>query len=252
VCLGAGITSTTGFPVKTVVENRRLVLDKDGVIGTDRAVVDGEILSTDDFEKSKSTSSYAYLEGVAGYVFLEKADVAAEKYTETHQIPYTGGGDNKPIEPIAYEKPKRFFKLTVEHGANPKGATYAYATLPYATEEETELYAKSGEVEVISNTTECQAVRKKSIGFTSYVFYKAGTCEEMSVSEPCIVTLRDGDGEREISVCDPTMKLEKLEIKVNKDLHSIKSDDRASYCGGTVSVDMHRSVGRPIRITFAI
>ena len=251
VCLGADITSTTGFPVKTVVENRRLVTDTDGVIGTDKTVLDGEVLSTEDFDITVQNARYAYLEGTAGYVFLDDANIGAEKYTETYQTPYPGGTDGAYTR-IDYEKPKRFFKITVEHGANPKGATYAYATLPYASEKETEAYVKSGAVEVISNTTKCQAIRKKSIGFTSYVFYSAGACEDIEVSEPCIVTVRDRNGEREISVCDPTMKLEKIKINVNNNLHLVKKDERVSYSDGIVSVDMTHSVGRPNRITFAV
>ena len=153
---------------------------------------------------------------------------------------------------IDYEKPKRFFKLTVEHGVNPKDATYAYVTLPYATEEGTAAYAKCPEVEIISNTAQCQALRKKSIGFASYIFYTAGACEDIEVSEPCIVTIKDNAGKREISVCDPTMKLEKITVKVTKDLQFVKADDKVSYDAQMLKIDLVRSVGRPYRAVFLI
>ena len=251
VCLGAGITSTTGFPVKTVVENRRLLKDSDGKIGIDKTTLGGEVLSPLDFDITVQNPKYAYLEGTAGYVFLDGANIGAEKYTETYQTPYPGGADGGYTR-VDYEKPKRFFKLTVEHGINPTKQTYAYVTLPYASELDTAAYAKCPEVEIIANTEQCQAIRKKSIGFTSYIFYKAGACEEISVSEPCIVTVRDKGGEREISVCDPTMKLEKIEINVNKSLRFVKADNKVKYSDGVISVDMTRSVGRPFHATFEI
>lgn len=250
VCLGSGITSTTGFPVKTVVENRNLLINSEDTLGIDRTSVDGKALPTEDFETVFDGASYAYLENVAGYVLLDGGKLSVEKYTETHQRPYPFGGRAGLYELKEYETPKRFFKLCVEHGENPVGATYAYATVPYATEEELAEYAALQEVEIISNTPDCQAVRKRSIGISSYVFYKAGACEEIEVSEPCIIMISEEGNEYKLSVCDPTQKLEGITVKVNRSLQFVSADDKMRFENGALRVNMTHSVGRPYTARF--
>lgn len=250
VCLGVGITSTTGFPVKTVVENRNLVISDEQTIGKERTAVNGKTLQTEDFEEILLDSpKYASLEGVGGYVFLEGTAASVEKYTVTEFYNYQ---DGKIISTKKHPTPKRFFKLCIEHGKNPKDATYAYATIPYATDAELSEYAEHPEIEIISNTTECQAVRKNSIGISSYIFYKAGACEEISVSEPCIVMVSEENGEYRIRVCDPTMKLEKIKLRINRDL-KLKSSDSAVLVAGTeLDINVTHSVGRPFSAIFNI
>ncbi len=254
VCLGAGITSTTGYPVKTVVEDRTLVINDGAIRGTDRTALDGTVLSVSDFEETLfDAPSYASLEGVGGYVFLEDSRVSAEKFTLAEFI--GPSKDGKVLSMNQHKEPKRFFKLCIEHGENPKDASYAYATVPYATDAELSEYAAHPEVEIISNTSTVQALRKKSIGISSYIFYQAGSCEEITVSEPCIVSVFVSDGEYKISVCDPTMKLEKLSVKVNKCLHLLDADGAVTVTsedGIRLDVDTVRSVGRPYSAKFKI
>ena len=84
VCLGAGISCTTGYPVKTVVEDRPLKVNDGDCTGTDRTAIDTVLLPVSDFEEVTFDSPrFASLEGVGGYVFLEGATVSAEKFTET-------------------------------------------------------------------------------------------------------------------------------------------------------------------------
>ena len=250
VCLGAGITSTTGFPVKTVVENRNLVISDEQTIGKERTAVNGTALQTEDFEEVLLDSpKYASLEGVGGYVFLEGATASAEKYTVAEYHKYQ---DGKIVSTEKHPTPKRYFKLCIEHGKNPKDATYAYATIPYATDAELSEYAEYPEIEIISNTTECQAVRKNSIGISSYIFYQAGACEEISVSEPCIVMVSEENGEYKIRVCDPTMKLEKIKVKINRKLKPKYADDAISLSGTEFDINTTHSVGRPYTAIFDI
>ncbi len=254
VCLGAGITSTTGYPVKTVVEDRSLVVNDGEIRGTDRTAVDGTVLSVSDFEETLfDRPRFVSLEGVGGYVFLEEAHVSAEKFTLTEFI--SSAKDGKVLEMKKHGEPKRFFKLCIEHGENPNGASYAYATVPYATDAELSEYAEHPEVEIISNTSALQALRKRSIGISSYVFYQAGACEEIAVSEPCIVTVYESENEYKISVCDPTMKLENIKITVAKALKLERADDAVKVtCGANAELDVNvtHSVGRPYTADFKL
>ncbi len=253
VCLGAGITSTTSFPVKTVVEDRNLVMSEAGVIGTDRTAVNGVGLTVSDFDELLfESASYASLENVGSYVFLEKADISLEKFTLESYNSYKEGG---AVVPGKHKIPKRFFKLCIEHGENPKSASYAYAVLPYAVDSSAAAYAEAPEVQIISNTQKCQALRKETVGFSSYIFYSRGACEEIEVSEPCIVTVMQRDDEYKISVCDPTQKLENITLKIGRAL-SLKeacaeADIKLAECT-EISVNTKHSVGRPYSAVFKI
>ncbi len=124
---------------------------------------------------------------------------------------------------------------------------------PYAKDEELREYAASRQVEIISNTSECQALRKSSLGLSSYVFYKGGSCEYITIDAPCILNVFEWDNKCRISVCDPTHKLDKISIKINKPLHLLAFDDKISVKQGEmveISVDMTGSVGRPYRAIF--
>ena len=136
---------------------------------------------------------------------------------------------------------------------DPSEDTYAYATVPYATDSELAAYADAPEVEIISNTEDCQALRKSSIGYASFVFYNAGACEDIEVSEPCIVNLYESNGILELSVCDPTMKLDSITVTVRRRLALKDSDLKVSVSEGentVISVDSTRSVGRPYSARF--
>lgn len=253
VCLGAGITSTTGYPVKTVVEDRNLIIRDKDTAGADRTAVDGGELPRCDFaERVFDGVHYASLEGVGGYVFLENASVSAEKFSLSDYNTYAEGGI---VTPRKHAEPKRFFKLCIEHGKNPKNASYAYAIIPYADDGVLKAYSQAPEVEIISNTSECQAVRKRAIGISSYIFYSAGTCEDITVSEPCIVTLHEHGGAVEVYVCEPTTKLTQLKVTVNRAMELTFANDRTEVfaVGGRteLTVDVTHSVGRPYVSSFS-
>lgn len=115
--------------------------------------------------------------------------------------------------------------VMINHGKNPKDATYAYAVLPYASEEKTTLYAKTPEVEIVSNTPVCQAVRKPSLGVTGIIFYEAGECCGIKVDTACLVTFMEKDGEFKIKVAEPTNKVDAVTVEISKRL-ALKSADR--------------------------
>ncbi len=253
VCLGAGITSTTGFSVKTVVEDRVLAMSEADIIGTDRTAIDGVVLPISDFDEIEfESSSYASLEGVGGYVFLEKSKICAEKFSVASYNSYKEGG---AVVKCEHKHSKRFFKLTIEHGENPTNASYAYALLPYASDAELEKYAASPEIEIVSNTAECQAVRKEGLGIASYIFYSRGACGEIETSDPCIVAVTESGGEYKIRVCDPTQKLPSISLKINKKLSCLKCPREINVSCGEYTemlINTDHSVGRPYEAVFKI
>ncbi len=211
--LGAGITSTTGYPVKTVVENRALVKKDENGSGREKTATNlGEFSESDFPQTTVSGVRWANIEDTVGYVFLEPAVLSVEKYSLTGGASYTEGGKSAPI---TYDPPRRFFNISIEHGANPKDASYAYMVLPYADEEKLAQFAENPDVRIISNTAALQAIAYDKAKTCMYIFYEVGACDGIRVSAPCMISVEEMDGMRRLSVCEPTQKLPEIIIRVS-------------------------------------
>ena len=193
--------------VNTTIEHRRIVREDEfsQYLSTDEGIVE---LDKAPFEKRITNAKWANMQGHAGYVLLENASTLLRRYN----CEATG---NQP-----------YFEFRIEHGKNPQNASYAYAVIPYATNEQLEEYYKNPDVEIISNTAELQAVREKTLGISSYVFHKAGECEFISVSAPCIVMLSEKNGEIEICINDPSHELKDGVVIIDKPLAAYEIGER--------------------------
>ena len=80
------------------------------------------------------------------------------------------------------------FKLWFDHGKSPDSASYQYIVVPGVSEQElTETSGNNRGIEIISNTSEVQAVRNSKLGIAQIAFYKA---TEVKVSDG--LTIQDG------------------------------------------------------------
>ena len=191
VCLGAGINSTMDSPVHTTVEHKRIVTDELGIY------IDGEgKMPAEGFEKRYTGAKWALMDGHAGYAFPWGGEITARRYTSD-----TANGQD-------------FFRLGIEHGANPTDATYAYAILPYASEEKLKEYASAPDVQVLANSVKVQAVHEKTLNMKCYAFHAAAEVAGVTVDAPCLVTLTRNT----LSVSDPTRELERLTVIVAGEL----------------------------------
>ena len=176
------------------------------------------------------------MEGHAGYVFLGESKAYVQRY-----VCDEAGGQS-------------FFEIRCEHGKNPENQTYAYAILPYATSERLDEYVKSPDVEILSNTNEIQAVREKTLGISSYVFYGAGKCGEISTDSPAIIMVGERDGEVEFALTDPTHELTAAEVAIDRELEVIEKNRKMQISaeGGktVIKVDLELANGRPFRAKF--
>ena len=235
VLLGAGITSTMNSPVYTIPAHRRIVNDE-RYSQSVKCKGKLDVLPKSPFEKRYKDPDYLLFEGHAGFVFLDKTDLYVSRYNYTTNV----------------EQP--YLELRVEHGANPTDATYAYAVIPYATEEILERYAKTPDVCVISNTNTLQAVKEATTGICGMVFYEAGECEGVKVDTGAIVMLKESDGCLEFSICDPTQELTELSAEIKMPLELVSADDKVSVSvsdsGVSVRVDCAGSMSAPFRAKF--
>lgn len=183
VALGAGINSTDGRAIETVIENRNLHAG-------------GAALNTG--------PNWAHLDGTAGYVLLSAGSIQSkrEKRSGTWRSINTGGdtaGDT-------VTQTKEYVTLWLNHGASPSNAQYAYATLPGADQATTQSWATTKPVEVLANAPNVQAVRHNAAGVTMANFFSPGAAGDLSADGPCSVVLfKDGTSLR-IAISDPSRK----------------------------------------------
>ncbi len=253
VCLGTDIRSTMNADVNTIVEHRRLPPTANDSSGIPSIYLNGSPLSAEPYELVCSEPHTVNLDGFAGFWFPEGRELSLTKYnckSAENRDHYTVS------DPEAGKHPdgKLFFEMHLKHGKNPNGESYAYVILPYTTDEELRAYANRPDIEILANSPELQAVRCKSASVTGLIFWKAGQFENITVDQPCIVTVGEDDHEIRISVCDPTQKRESMHITIAESLSPVfqNSDKISVNCSETASilVDSRLSVGRDFHIRF--
>lgn len=194
-------------------------------IGTDIVSAEGaQSIELDSTDKSLLNKKWVSLEKTGGYYFPSGGNIFARRTT---------GAES-------------FFELWFDHGVNPNGGEYAYVTLPGKNEQETAAYANTPDVEILSNNKKIQAVYEKNLKTTGIVFWEAGKINDITVSAPMIVMMKNENGNIEISVSDPTHKVDNAEITFNRDIKCVSSDSRVQLVGNTLKIDFKNSAGRSI------
>ena len=144
-----------------------------------------------------------------------------------------------------------FFEIGLSHGKNPENASYAYAVIPYATNDKLTAYYAAPDVEIISNTKDLQAVREKGLNITGYVFHAPGKCENLKADVPLVATVCDEGDTIEIIVTDPTHELGEGSFTIFGDYEIVelskKITAKKSKAEITFTVDFELANGRPFK-----
>ncbi|MEV6906801.1 polysaccharide lyase 8 family protein [Amycolatopsis sp. NPDC051071] len=203
VCLGAGITDTSGERIRTTIENRNLGVNGSGVLLADGRLVGGS--------ESLRRKRWLHLEKVGGYVLLDAAEVTALREDRTGTWRDVDKGANTKGTTVPYTR--RYQKLVIEHGVNPSGASYAYAVLPTASVLQTVASALAWRVR--ANTAAVQAIRLWDATLLAN-FFAAGSVDEVSVSGPASVALGRVRNGWQLAVSDPTQKQDVIRVTVRR------------------------------------
>ncbi|MFJ4714375.1 polysaccharide lyase 8 family protein [Streptomyces sp. NPDC088785] len=233
VCLGAGITSTDGVGVESVVDARNL-----GASGTARLTVDGRTrAATLGSNSTIADARWAHLAGHGGYVFPAGAALTALRTERTGTWrSINGGGSADPVT-------RRYVTLLTDHGTDPADASYAYVLLPGADAARTAARAADrGWVDIGSNTGAQQGVRVRSLGLTSVVFWEPGTVGAVTVDAPLVVQIRERrDGTATVCVSDPNRAVKAATLVWRRPVRSVTSKP------GSVTA---ATPGNELRLTF--
>ena len=200
ICLGAGITSNTGIPVTTSVNQS--FLKGEVIVKTQEE----KLLSA---ESSETFSPRWILHDGAGYYFPNGGNLKLETKTVT--------GSWNRVALMYKDEPIKagIFKLWVEHGANPAGQTYAYCIVPQATKAKMQQMETKPNFQILNNDTNIQSIVSADQNLGGIIFYKAGKSKlfgGIETDQPCVIMVkREGNG-LTVSISDPTQKLAKITL----------------------------------------
>ena len=189
LALGCEIRASDGFVVHTTVDNRLLPEDSGPV------TVDGRAIPPREGEQRFSGARTLRIPGAGGYLFLEPGELVVR---------------------FAQKAQGLFVTCWLDHGVNPRGASYAYAVFPPAEEETLQAFSRRPGIEVLSNTPLLQAAREENTGLCGRVFREAGICAGIAAETPMIVMTRARpDGSLSLVVSDPTQKRDFLALSAD-------------------------------------
>lgn len=221
VCLGAGITSTDGVPVESVIDNRNL-----GAGGTHALTVGGAVQPAAlGWSASFPSPGWAHLAGFGGYVMSGSGSGSGSGSFKAFREARTGRWSDINRGSASTALTRRYLTLWYDHGTNPVAAGYVHQLLPGATVAQTAARAASTDwLRVLTNSEAAQGVSVGSLGFTGVNFWQSGTVGALEASGACSVTVRErSDGTAVLSVADPARALTALTVVWDRPVSSVLS-----------------------------
>lgn len=255
VCLGAGITSTDGRPIETIVENRKL-----NSSGNNPFTVNSESKSTAlGWTESLTNVAWAHLSGNLpgsdmGYYFPQPSSLKALREARTGSwSDVTQGGSSTPIT-------RNYMRLGFEHGSNPNNAAYQYVILPGRSARRSGQYAEAPQVAVIANDSNVQSAIENTLGITAANFWNDGTRTAgiITVDKKASVLVQNDGTFIDVSVSDPTQSnTGTINVQIAASANTLISADSGVSVtqlqpGISMSVNVSGSMGKTFRARFYI
>ncbi|MGW8314144.1 MAG: polysaccharide lyase family 8 super-sandwich domain-containing protein [Bacteroidales bacterium] len=220
VCLGAGIESTSRFPVATTLNQCLLngevtLLDEEGERSLPKGV------------HSLRKVQWIHHDGT-GYFFPDPAEVQLSNCRETGCWWDISRQWDTPRDTVAMD----VFKLWIDHGSRPQGrrgglvnepmiakdVTYGYVVIPGIRVEEMN---PGRQVEILVNNRWIQAVADREQGLVEVIFYRAGSVGltdqlELEADGPGAVMVQMKEGVlTSVTAADPSRTLSRMHLQVH-------------------------------------
>jgi chondroitin AC lyase len=210
VCLGTDISSKSNMEVATTLNQALLRSDV-------QMLQDGRMQSVPQGNRTLQGVKWIHHDKT-GYIFPQPATVNMSNQTETGSWAAITDQKNISKEPVH----KEVFKLWFNHGSKPGGASYQYIVVPDISEKDLNQTSQNNRfVEILSNTSDLQAVKQSKLGISQLAFYKAGTAKiekevEIRLDSPGMVMAKVKENRlRELTLSDPSRKLSRMILSVN-------------------------------------
>jgi len=212
VCLGAGISSRSGLPVVTTLNQCLLKSDVTLSSGNNKTIITKG-------EKEYEKVDWVFQDGI-GYAFPQPTNVNIKNNESIGSWWKINKQNDSPKDEVKLD----VFALWLNHGERPSDASYEYIVVPATSVEKMEQNISKNNVVILSNTTEIQAVKNTALNICQVVFYKSG---HIQISEnltlvsdnPGIIMLKmEGEKITEISVSDPNRELGRFYFSVSTEI----------------------------------
>jgi chondroitin AC lyase len=214
VCLGAGIASSSRYPLATTLNQCQLAGDV--------------VIGKDEYEMTLPKGEHEQADAVGwvfhdriGYIFPKPAQAVLSNQTQTGSWFNINRQANTSREQVGMD----VFKLWINHGTQTNNADYAYIVMPASTKEAVKKAAAVSPIEILSNTPALQAVWHRELNLLQTIFYQNGDITfangiRFSTDSPAAIMIRSESGNiSEIAVSDPMRKLGKIHLRINRKLN---------------------------------
>lgn len=207
VCLGAGIKSPSKLPVATTINQCLLRGEVVWMNGHQKSTIEKG-------ERQSDQVKWIFHDGI-GYVFPEAQKVNLSNNAQTGSWFKINRQSDSPKEEIS----KDVFKLWLDHGAQPSDGSYQYIVIPSTTAKEME-NEPGRNIQILSNTSETQAVWHRGLNICQVVFYTSGEIQvseklKIGMDSPGLIMVKtNGAGIKQLSVADPSRKLGRIHVTV--------------------------------------
>jgi len=208
VCLGAGISSDSKFPVATTINQCLL---KDGLL----VKANNQTSNLNKGNRELKDVQWVWHDGIA-YIFPQPVSLNLSNQSETGSWYKINHQSDSPKEEVS----KEVFKLWLNHGTKPDNVTYQYIVVPSIKVNEL-ANLPDRQIVILANSPEMQAVVHAGLNVCEVVFYQAGQIEiaaglKVGMESPGVAVFKtDGSKIKAITVADPSRKLSRIHLRIN-------------------------------------
>jgi hyaluronate lyase len=179
MCLGSAIASSSSAVVRTVVANRQLTAAGTNTSATPLGTSNSNpTAEPGTWYTNGSPINWMWVNGnVAGSSYGAYFPVAIELQSmrEARMHAWSEINTNANYASHTTQYTDNYYYSTINHGASPSGASYAYAVLPTISQAGIASYAAAPEVTVLENDSIAQAISDMKLGAEAAVFWQSET-----------------------------------------------------------------------------
>ncbi|VDO98279.1 unnamed protein product [Soboliphyme baturini] len=203
VATGSGISDGSGYPVETIIDNRRLY-------GNPDLKVNGVKLRTSSFRGLLDGQAYTAIltfgdRKTIGYYVRSCRDrsIKLKVWTESRTDNWENlNTDLKTLNSVGRKTfTNAFATLALLHGTNPSSSDYFYVIFPFSDDQQLADYATSPFIELLVQTPKCHAVYHKNLKIFMASFLDVCHSPYVRSSTPAVIVLKaDSSGHAKVSV----------------------------------------------------
>lgn len=248
VSLGADISGTSPSGIETIIDNRMFdqtssyqLVDQ---TGKDVATRNTTTVTASDWFLLKSSKDNQSL----GYFMLEDQKIQTKQEARTGT--YQAIDDAFPSATLYNET---YQKIIVDHGTKAANDSYAYLTMPNATEARMKDMKDNQPIQIIENSSNIQAVKQVASNTLAATVWSqtGGTVEGLSVDKPVTFLYHTTGDQWTLSISDPSQTNQRVTVKLPQEITEVIAQDAGVQVidQQTVQIDTTNGLGKTFQLT---